>query len=98
MKSPTKKNYASPQLQPSSNNQIKKNNLKYEKKVTHTLILALKSRKVQITEKEDSVKEIARYTHLLFALLLPVLELHATESLVSKDKIMKNVYLISYLT
>ena len=63
----------------------------------HTLVLTLKSRKVQISEKEDSVKEIASYTHLLFELLATV-ELAATESMISKDKIMKNVYLISYLT
>ena len=50
----------------------------------HTLILTLKSRKVQISEKEDSVKEIAGYTHLLFELFAPVLELAATETIISK--------------
>ena len=56
------------------------------------------SRKVQITKKEDSVKERARYTHLLFEVFLPVLELDATESVISKDKTMKDVCLVSYLT
>ena len=56
------------------------------------------SRKIQITKKEDSVKDRARYTRLLFEVLLPVLELHATESMISKDKIMKDVCLVSYLT
>ena len=54
------------------------------------------SRKIQITKKEDSVKERARYTRLLFEVLLPVLELHATESMISKDKIMKDVCLVSF--
>ena len=63
----------------------------------HTLVLTLESRKVQISEKEDSVKEIASYTRLLFELLAPV-ELAATEFMISKDKIIKNKYLISYLT
>lgn len=70
--------------------------MRYEK--SHILILTLKSRKVQIKEKEDFVKEIARYTHLLFEQLAPVLQLAATESMISKGKNMKNVYLISYLT
>ena len=56
------------------------------------------SRKVQITKKEDSVKERARYTHLLFEVLLPALELDETESMISKDKIMKDVCLVSFLT
>ena len=56
------------------------------------------SRKVQITKKEDSVKERTRYTHLLFEVLLPVLELDTTESMISKEKIMKDVCLVSYLT
>ena len=56
------------------------------------------SREVQITKKEDSVKERTRYTHLLFEVLLPVLELDTTESMISKEKIMKDVCLVSYLT
>ena len=47
--------------------------------------------------KENSAREIARYTHLLFKLPAPV-ELAATESMIFKEKIKKNVYLISYLT
>ena len=48
-------------------------------------------------KKEDSAKELARYAHLFFKLPAPV-ELAATESMTFKDKIMKNVYLISHLT
>ena len=51
----------------------------------HTLVLTLKSRKVQISEKEDSVKEIGSYTHLLSELLAPV-ELAATELGRSEDR------------
>ena len=57
----------------------------------------LKSRKLQISEKENSAREIARYTHLLLKLPAPA-ELAATESMIFKEKIKKNVYLISYLT
>ena len=59
------------------------------KKKGYTLILTLKSRKVQISEKEDFLKEIARYTHPLFELFVPVLGLAANESLIFKNKIMK---------
>lgn len=82
---------------PFQNNQIKN---KYSEvwREWHTLIRSLKSRKIQISKKEDSVKiEIGRHTHLLFELFGPV-ELPATESMISKVSIMKNVYQIFYLT
>ena len=50
-----------------------------------------------MSEKDDSVKEITKQAHVLFELLSPV-ELAASESMISKDKIMKNVYLVSCLT
>ena len=53
------------------------------KKRSHTNLYA-EIRKFQISQKENSV-----HTHLLFELLSPV-ELAATESMISKDKIMKN--------
>ena len=53
------------------------------KKMSHTNLYA-EIRKLQISQKENSV-----HTHLLFELLSPV-EPAATESMISKDKIMKN--------